>query len=328
MGSSVILPAPGQPVTGPDPNFKQGAIPNLVQFKFQHVDPPSLQYIQRDDVLVLQAMSVIANETVYVFIRMLLPYASIPGQPDGGSTSAVTIESLTGPGYVQVIAEQLNLGAAFAVQRLTIPLTEGYLLSVAVGTANSGRRGQTFARVWLNRGPIVAPVQNAGAVLFADYVTTSTPSGWPYGRIISPVEDPGNIVDTSTANPAAGADLISVHAITGRARLAAFKATFTASATVANRFPSFQVAEAGGGNVRWQVQDTVAVTASQVITYSLAPGGTNVRGGGSPIFATMPVPSPEFDYAGVQVNSVTQGIQAGDQWSAILMVTEEWLEGV
>lgn len=328
MGSSVILPAPGQPVTGPDPNFKQGAIPNLVQFKFQHVDPPSLQYIQRDDVLVLQAMSAVANETVYVFIRMLLPYASIPGQPDGGDSSPVTIESLTGPGYVQVIAQQLILPTAFTVGRLSIPLTEGYLLSVAVGAANADRRGKTFARVWLNRGPIVSPVQNAGAVLFADYVTISMPEGWPYGRIISPTEDPGNVVETIGGNPAAGTDFNVSHVITGRARLASLKATFTASATVANRFPSFQIIGAGSGAVHFQVQDTVAVTASQTVTYSLAPGGTNVRGGGAPIFVTMPVPSPEIDYSGSEVASVTQGIQAGDTWTAILMVTEEWMEGV
>lgn len=327
MGSSVILPSPGQPATGPDPNFKQGAIPNLVQFKFRHLDPPAAVYIQRDDVLVMQGLSIIAPETVLIFGRLLLPYAPLAGQPDTQAVQQVTEEQLTGPGVVQPFAGRLVLPVSGTSGLVTIPLLEGYLLSLTVTAANATRRGQTFARAWLNRGATVSPPTQAGTILFGDYVTQQQVVGWPFGRVLSAVEGPGNISFGTVVNPAAGADFaFSTLNTNGRTRVASLKATLTTSATVANRFPSFTITDVSSGILHYQVQDTAAVPASTTVTYSLVPGGTNVRGGGAPIFVTLPLPSPEIDINGATLASSTQGLQVGDQWSAISFGTETWEE--
>lgn len=325
MGSSVILPQPGQPATGPDPNFTQGAIPNLVQFRFQKVDPPSALYIQRDDVLVFEGASQSANDVVTITARLLLPFAQAPGQPDAPPAAGVAGGPIVGPGYVTVIQRQLALTASLTLFSLPIPLTEGYLLSAAANSANAAERGQTFVRAWVNRAAVVLISPSAPFYLFSDYVTQSQQASWPSGRLVPPTDGDGFISTYAVGNPAAGSDLSFTAHSPGRVRLATFTAKLVTSATVANRFPSFQVIDSST-DVLFTVQDTVAVPASTTVTYSLAPGGTNVRGGGAPIFVTMPLPSPFIGVPTLSVKSVTQGIAAGDQWSAIFAGTEEWLD--
>ena len=325
MGSSVILPTPGQPATGPDAGFTQGAIPNLVQFRFERVDPPTPIYIQRDDVMVVQGVTQNASDSLKITIRLLQPFAQFPGQPDQGDGAAVTRESLIGPGYIQTIQQLLQLPGPRVGNFVTIPMSEGYLLSLSIVANVGGTRGATFARAWLNRGPVSASFANTAQILFSDYVTFFAPAGWPSGRVLSPADGPGLITSYQQVTVTAGTDFTLNTNSPGRVRFISGRATFTASAAVGNRFISFSMAPLTVGITT--VQDTNAVTASQVVTYSFGPGGTLIRGGGTPLFVTLPwAEGVPFGNPNIVVTSSTQGIQAADAWSNVTVVTEEWLD--
>jgi len=326
MGSGVLLPRAGQPTTGPEPSFKSGAIPNIVSFLFEKVAPPAGAYIQRDDVVLFQAVSQTPGETVTLLMRMLLPFAQAPGQPDKPPPSGISGGNIVGPGYVQTIALTLQLPAALTNVFKTIVLTEGYLLSAAVVCSVAPRIGLTYARAQLNRGSATSVPGNPFMTLLGGYVTLLQPIGWPAGVYIRNADGPGLLQGYAVANPAAGADFVFSTAAVGRARLAGAVATLTTSAAAGNRVPSFRLTETTIGTNQYQVQDTVAVPASTTVTYSLAPNGTIVRGAGAPIFVTLPIPEPFMATAAVNVQSSTQGLLAGDQWSAINIYTEEWLE--
>ena len=149
---------------------------------------------------------------------------------------------------------------------------------------------------------------------------------WPNGTVKTSGDGPGFIHVYTPGNPALGADIVFAGSVVGRARVQTFMAKLVTSAAAGNRFPQFIFAESSSGATLYQVQDPQAVPASTTITYSLAPGGTNVRGGGAPIFETLPVPAPLYCKGAANISTLTQGIQAGDQWSAIAVSLEEWME--
>ncbi len=302
------------------------ATPNVVTFKFNHVDPPAALYIQRDDVLLFEGTTSLAGDTITIATRILEPFAQTPGQPSDAAARKVAGLPTVGPGYIQTSLDVLQLPTTGSTFFLTKQLLEGYLLSVTVISSSATWIGQTFCRVRLNRGLIPALPGNAFSTLVSGYVNRFQPIGWPGGQYLRAVDGPGFLQTYAPGNPAAGADIAFSSTAAGRARLQTFTATLTTSAVAGNRFPSFALAFSSVPGVQFQVQDTVAVPASTTITYSIAPGGTNVRGGGAPIFATLPVPSPFIGRSGVTVTSSTQGILAGDQWSAIRATLEEWLE--
>lgn len=328
MGSSVILPSPGQPREGPDPSFHTPAVPNLVKFKFELVDPPAALYIQRDDLLTLEGFSTIAGESLILTMRLLLPFAQAPGQPDKPPESGPAGGPLVGPGYIQTIQVAMPMPLAQTSTAKVTVLTEGYLLSLSILANQAAVRGQTFARSWLARGPSGIAPANSFEQLAGGYCTTTVPVVWPNSSILLPTDGAGFVNVYTPANPAAGAD-INVSTTRGaRSRLQGFKATLVTSAAAGNRFPSFEIADTAYATFQYQVQDTVAVPAATTITYSLAPGGTNVRGAGAPIFATLPLPSPFFSRGNIQIASVTQGLLGGDQWSALVISVEEWFDSV
>lgn len=329
MGSSIILPSPGQPKTGPDPNFRTPSIPNIVTFGFDQIDPPAGLYIQRDDQLVLDGVTIISPENLNILGRVLLPYAQAGGQPDAPPHTGPAGGPVVGPGYIQTFKQTLALPVALTSASQVLTGLEGYLLSLSVTCTAAFQRGTTFARAWINRGSVLTTTPNAFGTLISDYITTTSPLGWPWGRYVSPVEGPGFLNIYTPGNPAAGTDLSFTSNLAGRVRLATFSATLTTSAAAGNRFVSFRLIRLPSTNIEYRVQDTAAVVASSVVVYSLAPGATNVRGGGAIATEqdiTLPLPAPYTATTGLRVNSVTQGLLAGDQWSAVTVGTEEWIE--
>lgn len=326
MGSSVILPTPGQPLTGPDPGFRTPSVPNLVSFGFEKIDPPAVLYIQRDDVLTLQGATQVANEALTITARILLPFAQRAGQPDAPPDIGVSGGPMLGPGYIQTISQRLALTTVRTLTTAQIVLTEGYLLSLSIIASQSTQRGNTFTRAYLTRGASQTTPVNAFELLAAGYTSQTYPVVWPNSTVTTPSDGPGIINLTQFGNPAAGNDFSAAESANGRARLQAFSAKFVAGAGVGNRFVSFQIQSSGSILQPFQVQDTAAITAGQTVIYSLGPGATNIRGGGTPSVITLPVPSPFFGLPGVSVVSSTQGILAADQWSSIIGCYEEWLE--
>lgn len=326
MGSSVILPVPGQPKTGPDPSFKTSPQSALVSFGFDKVSPPSQVYIQRDDFLTITSTTQLVADQVFITARILQPAGVVPGQPDVPQPPPGSPDALVGRGRVQVMQQLQSTGTGGAVGSASFQLMEGYLLSVSVVSLNATFRGQTFVRGWLNQGRSTLNPTTLQTLLFGDYVTINEPIGWPYGRTISGAEGPGFLQIYTVPNPLAGADWTFLTTDAGRTRVAGLTAKFTASAAVANRFPQFTLRSAAIGQNEYVIQEPTAITANQTVTYSLAPGATNVRGGGSPFFETLPIPSPYIARGQVNISTTTQGIQAADTWTVIIIDTELWLD--
>jgi len=208
-------------------------------------------------------------------------------------------------------------------QSQAFDLAEGYILSITAAAKNAVFRGQTYARIYLNRGVLSGTSTNFGQVLIADYITQNGLATWPGGRIWSGVEGPGFLTGVQVS-PAAGADFIYNVGTPGRNRIRSASGTFTASATVANR--NIQVSINDNGLTVWQASASVAVTAGQVVQVSF--GNIQQTAGIVATDLIVPIPVDVYLHSGGQFRSLVQNIQAGDQWSAVGLSVEDWLEVV
>jgi len=329
MGSSVILPSPGQPKTGPDPGFKSGSVPTIVSFNFDNVAPPSPVYIQRDDKLGIQVITNQSVETVTVNARLLMPQRPQPQQPDTGPPDPALLAQ-SKLGFVLPIVQQilggtiLNFGTVLggtSQKTAQVDLAEGYLLSVAAQCVAATQRGATFVRCWINRQGSVFPLTNVYELLFGDYVTTTQPAGWPYGRQLAGADGPGNMQALTAANPAAGADFVVAPSGNLRWRIQAVSALLTTSAAVANRIVHAEVEDSGGVTLS-DVAALTAQVASTAVQYTFMPGvSSQATVDGAQLIS---LPPAMFLDNGMQIASETTGIQAGDQWSNIRFYVEMW----
>lgn len=273
-----------------------------VSFLLNEVQPPSTLYIQRDDVLALSAATSLTNEIITVNARLL-------------DTA----------GRIQKIQAQIRPLNTRAVLSLVVPLAEGYLLSLSATATVALTRGQTFLRAFINTSALGAG--QPGQMLFADYVTNIISSGYPNGRITSPVEGPGFVHAVTTA-AGAGFDFTLVAQQNSRLKLRSLSALLTASATVANR--QVRLVEVGTeGNV-FLGEATANIVASQAARVYFVPGVTYAPIIATDIVVPLPVDLIIGSVSGVAqtFQSITQGIQAGDQWSQITALVEEWLDNV
>jgi len=318
MGSSVILPSPGQPTKGPDPAFTRAATPNIVTFGFDSLAPPSPLYIQRDDQLLIDAASSVAPSTINVAGRLLLPTTPVPAQPTQDGAPIAPLPWAKG-GTIQPFAQSMPVSVAYSRTQQSVPLAEGYLLSL-YAPGNGQIAGTTFVRLSILRGTVAN--SQIVALLCSGYIVGATGIGWPGGRIVTPVEGPGNLRSVIVANPAAGADWSLTVPASARWRLQSWSAIFTASATVANRQVRARLGD--GVQVTWSGQAQASIVASQVAQVSAGQSQAT-----STLIATeinAPLPGQVILPGNFTVSTLTAGIQVGDQWSAIRVEVEEWIE--
>lgn len=321
MGSSVILPTPGQPKTGPDPSFQSASVPSLVTFEFNDLVPPSNVYINTGDGFAISWFSQLANINPVITARLLLPFGPISGQPDRGETD-IEGDKRIRIGQVVIFQQQLNAAAVGIAASQFFPLQEGYLLSVSAGVllGQVVKRGQTYVSLGLQRASIGGFRYQE---LFADYIVNAGDTGWPNGRIIQSTEGPGNALTITVANPAAGADWTQAVPVGARWRLVSWAATLTTSATVANRLVRAQITDAGNIPYSWGAP-TQAVPASTAAIVSALQSTTPPVATETSVACV--VPSNPYLFAGDKIGTNTLNIQAGDQWSNIRIKIEQWVE--
>ena len=280
-----------------------GGSPNAVSFLFSGVQPPSNLYITRDDQLVILAASSLTNETVTVNVRLLEP---------GGRIQDNQFKIF--PANTRTVISQTN------------PLAVGYLLSLSVLSAQATTRGQTFVRCFINRGAY--GTGQPGQMLFADYVTQFLSSGYPNGRILAPTEGPGLVYTPTIANPGAGADWQINVPTNARWRVRGWNGLFTASAAVASRDVSFRVIYSG--NFIFDASGLVAITASQAVNVTGVPLTPWTELLATEIIVPMPVDLVITPTLGntVNISVLTANLQAGDTWTFIGLLVEEWLDNV
>lgn len=120
-------------------------------------------------------------------------------------------------------------------------------------------------------------------------------------------------VTQAVANPAAGVDF-TTNPATARQLLAVF-ATLTTSATVANRLPALRITD-NAGHVVASLPASSVQAASLAETYLWAVGNPFSSGQNANL---VPLPSGLVIPTNWTVSAVTAGIQATDQWSAIVL---------
>lgn len=276
---------------------------NQVGFAFDKVQPPSIVYIQRDDVIIVQAATSQTAEVVTFNLRIL--------QPNG------RVEE------TQFTLRPLNTRATIS---LTLAVSEGYLISLAATATIATTRGQTFARAFINR-PIfgaTAPAQT----IFADYVTTLVSSGYPNGRVLSPTEGPGNVFLFTSAIPALATDWIVNMPSNTRWKIRSINAQLNTSAVVANRLPGVGISQ--GGTTVYVANSTAQQAASANVNYSFVPLLPYTENTATQTFIPIPpdlLMSTSSGQASL-IRSNTASLQAGDAWTAAALLVEEWLDNV
>jgi len=133
--------------------------------------------------------------------------------------------------------------------------------------------------------------------------------------------NPPTLVAVTVAAPFAGADWAYTIPAGVWARLLTGFCTLATSSTVANRLPGLQLQNATPAVIGKGITNT-AITANltPAITYARAAGWT-LAGGTVGVNLSMPALILPPGYT---IGSITPLLQAGDQYSAIQLLFEEW----
>lgn len=292
-----VAPLGSPPAT--DSDFKIYTARPDVRFLSRGVQPPSPVYVGVNDDLIVACATSQTGETVTVSYRLL--------RPDG----------LLVLGQFTIAPPNTR-----AVTVHTESLAEGFLLSVSCKAAVASTRGQTFVRVFLS-DPALGGGQPS-YMLMADYVTTAMAPAHPNGRVLAPSEGPGNPRAVTAIVPGIGNDWNQTVPPNARWKVRTVFAQLSTSAAVANRYVTFAITNGGvfqyiGGADKVQAASTACFYGGAALTPNVSP---NSGIGMVPLAPDTPILG-----AGT-LQASTRNIDPGDQWSAIVLGVEEWLDNV
>lgn len=287
MSDTIIIAAAPPP---PDYNA-------LVHFMRRHVQPPAPYYVTRDDVLVFSVWCPTTATTVNLSLRFQ--------DPDGQVL----------PRF-ETIAAPTNSGAA------TVKVynnAEGFLISASASTPGSPR-GQCFVSLEIKRGQ-GASDNTLGDVLLQGYPGAIGAIAYPRSPIASALDGRGRMRAITVANPAAGADFALAVPAGLQWILRGVTASLATAIAVANRAADLVITD-GASHVVLSSAASFVQAASLTEAYSWFNGAnqaaaTFTNGGGLPAELRM---LPTWT-----VGSSTAAIAAADQWSAIVVTVEEFI---
>lgn len=233
----------------------------------------------------------------------------------------VNVRFLNNANQIVTWSQRITPLATGLVQNDDIVLSEGRLLSIAVAHVNAGVGfGVCFVQAVLFRGP--AASGQPFHALFSDYATTGHPVGWPPGRQMHSTEGPGQLMHSTPAAPAAGADFSTVSPAYQRWELASFGLTLTTSAVAANRGVRFRISD--GATIFFSISEAVIQPASTAYRYYFANVPLPAAVSGS--IVVLPIPAGLIIPPGSTFETATANIQSGDQISAVSILARNWLE--
>ncbi len=299
MGAPPTPLTPGQPAPLAPGEFTGASQPQVVDFLFKKVTPPSLLYVQRDDFLAATVLSSIAGEVVTITARLLLATE----------------------GRITTVQFTVAAPTAYTLANGQSPLAEGYLLSVVAVAASAVQPGRTYVTVFINRGVGISLATAPGAVLGAGYTTNVTPVAWPGGGIMRSTDGAGASLVFTVANPAAGADWSTSPNANAQWQLIAVSAALVTSAAAANRNITLRLRSLLATVYNGDASASVLANTTAQITG--APGQNSSTLIGTNVF--IPLPPNTLLTVSNSIISVTTNIQGADQWSAIRVWVREWL---
>ena len=270
----------------------------LVDFTNRFVQPPSPLYVFRDDLLFIRSQSNSANRELRLRGRLLTPDGQI-----------VTLEFVHTTG-----TDGFNPG------QQTFNLQEGFFLGIAIiPLIATGSRGEIFVTVGLTRGG--TEVSAISQILFAGYIEGFRSPSWPSLFLESSTDGQGRFLRFASAVPAAGAEISFTLIDNHRTRPICIALELTTDATAINRFVHLDIIE-GGTRIALMPPDIIQV-ASEVRAYTASHhGGLSTALG---VVGLIPLPEHLILSEGDVIATSTTNIQAGDQYAAAQMFTEQWL---
>jgi hypothetical protein len=292
--------APPQP---PEP-FQILTRPSVVQFALQGVQPPSRVYIALNDVL---RIDLIASQAVV--------------------TARVQGRLLRADGTIVPFEHDLANAAPNVLVSATFQEAEGFLLSLAVTPATAPTAtGTMYVQVGVQRSGAAGLVFYD--VLVAGYCEIARPVAWPGYACARPQDGRGAYRGFTQAAPGAGADISFACPPLTRMRVTSVAAALTASAAVANRIPRLAWNEPQNTATAGRAGPNQTLLASTVGNFTWFAGGPAtgiVDGTAGSLFFQAAI--PEILLApGAIIATVTDGIQGADQWSAMIIVAETWVD--
>lgn len=260
----------------------------LVRFDNQNVQPPSPVYIQLNDQLSVQCFNHLNGFIVTVRLRIL--------RADG---EVVPVELI----FPNQTADAQNTQ--------TPTLCEGFLLSVCC-TTNIGSLGALPPLVHIELQRPGTSGMTAHIPILSGYVGTAHPPGFVGGVETQRYSGPGFQVVDQFAAPAAGADFSISPPNRMQEQIRSIGVTLVTSAVVANRQIVFKIVS--GIKNPWSIALATPQTASQTVRYVFVPNLSApalVNG-----IYQVPLPPDTSLTVGENLQSLTTGLDAGDQWSA------------
>lgn len=197
----------------------------------------------------------------------------------------------------------------------------GFLLScVATLASGNANRGQCYVRAMVQRstGTPMVKLHN----VLGGYLTDDFSPSFPYGQIESPLEGAGYLRTTLSAVPAAGAGHLLTVPTGARWKLLALWANLTTDGTAANRQVRFRFNVAG--TFMAAVIAPSAATSNLTVVYSVTPSGEGRNL--TDVYTTPALPYGFFLSGGDTIDTDTFNLQAADQWTALRVYAEEWIE--
>ncbi len=263
------------------------------------IQPPAALWVDANDLLTLKSRNSLSGVNLQAVARVM--------EPDGRINTTLISQ---GPSTDR------------SINTTSQALYEGYLLSasvIAIGPTFP-TRGQTYATLQLLRMP--SPSNLTHFVLGADYVTGSLGIEWPYGRTISPLEGQGVLRSIAVTTPAAGANWTQTVPTGARWRVRDARFRLVTSAVAGSRVPVIRLTD--GVNVLAEFGTTLSQAAGVTVDWNAIAGQGFESDATGPNVEYM---QPEVMLlAGWIITVRTPAIDVGDQYSAVRLTVEEWIE--
>lgn len=270
----------------------------LEHFSRFAVMPPGALYLTLDDIFLLNTWPGDAQQTINITLRVLNPSGQIERSVYQFASEPVT---------------------DFSPNQHFIPGMEGFLLSLTVQNGSSNVN-TCFVSCLLQKGQGTSDIA-LGNLLVAGYCSQYDTLGFPQSVPARTMDGRGGGRLTNIANPAAGVDFTTTIANGLMWKIGSISAKFTASAAVANRFPCLQFSDFLN-KLYFTVPPVAAITASQTVQCCWYPGANlaNLNN-----IQTMAIPIDARVSASLRVRVVTTGLDAGDAWTDIKLLLEQWI---
>lgn len=288
----------GAQFTQPLEGFDVLSATNITRFRSSDVQPPPGKYIGVDDSLLVQFIHNFGGNPLLVNVRIL--------RPDG------TIVSL--PSVIAAVTGR-------TLKTVTLPLVEGWLLSASV--MNSSVVPTTaweYAALAIVRNPGGAGAQYD--TICAGYIDQFFGMSYPQSPNQRQTDGLGAIPRYAVGAPAAGVDWSFTMVATARSRIITFSTSLITSAAAGSRFPTLIIDD--GSAILAEIPPVAAQIASLTQVYTWADGVTPQGAVNGVVM--LPLPSNLHLGANFRMRMVTAGIQAGDQWSQVNILAQEWCD--